>query len=83
MRSGIPALITGLVETRAYRAARNILAGFRAWPKTLSDLRVWKGKLSHPAISGPAGILQAFAVESVDECPEAGQPGISFRCNRR
>ena len=27
-----------IAETRAYRPARNIFAGFRVWPKTLPDL---------------------------------------------
>ena len=34
-----------LVETRAYRPARNIFAGFRAWPKTLSDFAFGEARL--------------------------------------
>ena len=37
------------VDTRAYRPARNIFTGFRAWPKTLSDFTV--GKAPFPLFS--------------------------------
>ena len=42
----IASVCWSLVETRAYRPARNIFAGLRAWPKTSSDFALLDRRLA-------------------------------------
>ncbi|HTG73690.1 MAG TPA: hypothetical protein VMB70_07970, partial [Terriglobia bacterium] len=70
-----------LVETRAYRPARNIFAGFRVWPKTCLDFAFAEARFlgisgCHPTMAavdpfrpGRFIILRGFG---------GGQPGQRF-----
>jgi hypothetical protein len=46
-----------LVETRAYRPARNIFGDFRRWPKTSSDFALGKARLAAVTQPWPQSIL--------------------------
>jgi hypothetical protein len=54
----IASVCWSFVETRAYSPARNIFAGFRAWPKTSSDFAFVEARFA--GISGCHPIMAAF-----------------------